>query len=143
MSLYGHLSELRSRLTWSLGAVFIGFFIAYGFHLELFDLVVYPVREALAERGLYRLQALHVTESIFVYLKLSAVVGIMGAFPFILYQIWAFISPGLLEEERRYVTPIVIFSSIFFALGVLFSYTVLLPFVTGFLDRPDPGKRGH
>ena len=74
MSLYGHLSELRTRLTWSLGAIFIGFFIAYAFHLELFDLVVYPVREALAERGLYRLQALHVTESIFVYLKLSAAV---------------------------------------------------------------------
>jgi len=133
MSLYGHLSELRTRLTWSLGAIFIGFFIAYSFHLELFELVVYPVRDSLAERGLYRLQALHVTESIFVYIKLSAVAGIMGAFPFIIYQIWAFISPGLLEEERRYVTPIVIFSSIFFALGVLFSYTVLLPFVTGFL----------
>ena len=133
MSLYGHLSELRIRLTRALAAIFVGFFIGYAFHIELFDLVVAPVRDALADRGLYRLQALHVTESIFVYLKLSAVAGIMGAFPYILFQIWAFISPGLLDEERRYVTPIVLFSSLFFGLGVLFSYSVLLPFVTGFL----------
>ena len=133
MSLYGHLAELRTRLTRALAAIFVGFFIGYAFHLELFDLVVAPVRDALADRGLYRLQALHVTESIFVYLKLSAVAGIMGAFPYILVQIWGFISPGLLDEERRYVTPIVLFSSLFFALGVLFSYSVLLPFVTGFL----------
>ncbi len=142
MSLFGHLSELRVRLTYAAIAIFIGFFAAYAFHLELFELIVFPVRDSLAERGLYRLQALHVTESIFVYLKLSVVVGIMGAFPFILYQIWAFIAPGLLEEERRYVTPIVVFSTLFFGLGVLFAYTVLIPFVTGFLTDLTIGSSG-
>ena len=142
MSLVGHLSELRVRLTYAALAVFVGFFVAYAFHLELFELIVFPVRDSLAERGLYRLQALHVTESIFVYLKLSVVVGLMGAFPFILYQIWAFIAPGLLEEERRYVTPIVVFSTLFFGLGVLFAYTVLIPFVTGFLTDLTIGSSG-
>lgn len=133
MSLFSHLSELRVRLTKAVLAIFIGFMVAYSFHLELFEIIVHPVRDALAERGLYQLQALHITESIFVYIKLSAVVGIMGAIPYILYQVWSFIAPGLLEEERRYVTPIVLFSTVFFALGISFSYTVLLPFVTGFL----------
>ena len=128
-----HLVELRVRLTRAAIAVFVGFFVAYLFHIELFEIVIAPVKEALAERGIYSLQAIHVTESILVYLKLSVVAGIIGASPFVSYQFWSFIGPGLTPEERKYVTPVALFSTLFFLLGVAFSYYVLLPFVTGFL----------
>ena len=79
MSLIEHLTELRTRLFRSAIVIMAGFFIAYGFHEELFAWVSAPVREALAERGIYKLQALHVTESIFVYLKVSFVTGLLAA----------------------------------------------------------------
>jgi len=133
MSLFEHLTELRTRLFRATVIVMAGFFIAYGFHQELFDWISAPVREALAERGIYKLQALHVTESVFVYLKVSLVTGLFAAIPAVFYEIWAFVAPGLLPHERKYVFPLTIFSSLFFLLGVAFAYYVLLPFITGFL----------
>ena len=133
MSIQGHLGELRVRLTRSVLCVLAGFMVAYAFHLELYELVCKPVRSSLAERGIYQLQALHVTESIFVYIKISIVAAVVGCAPIVLFQFWSFIAPGLYPRERKYVLPVALFSSIFFALGVLFAYFVLLPFVTGFL----------
>ena len=133
MSLFEHLTELRTRLFRATVLVMAGFFVAYAFHEELFTWISAPVREALAERGIYKLQALHVTESIFVYLKVSLVTGLFAAIPAVFYEIWAFVAPGLLPHERKYVFPLSLFSTLFFALGVSFAYFVLLPFITGFL----------
>jgi sec-independent protein translocase protein TatC len=133
MSLVEHLTELRDRLVRSALAIIVAFFVAYGWHVEVFDLLATPVRSALAERGIYRLLAIEVTETIFVYLKASLLVGIVGASPVIFHQIWAFVAPGLLPSERRFILPIGLFSTLFFLVGVSFAYVVLIPFMTGFL----------
>jgi sec-independent protein translocase protein TatC len=68
-----------------------------------------------------------VAEAFFTYMKVAFIAGIIVTSPFILYQIWAFIAPGLYQKEKRYVIPFVLGGSLFFALGVLFGYYVAIP----------------
>ena len=133
MTFTEHLVELRDRLTRSAIAVLIGFFVAYNWHVELFDLLAGPVLQGLAANGVYKLQALQITETIIVYMKVSIVASLICMAPYVLWQIWAFVAPGLLPHERRWIFPIVVFSSLFFFLGVAFAYTVMMPFMTSFL----------
>lgn len=133
MTFTEHLGELRDRLTRSAMAVLLGFFVAYTWHVELFELLARPVLQGLAANGVYKLQALQITETIIVYMKASIVASVVATAPFIFYQIWAFVAPGLLPHERRWIVPIVAFSSVFFFLGVAFAYTVMMPFMTDFL----------
>lgn len=133
MTLVEHLGELRDRLVRVAIAVTVGFFATYAFHQELFDWLSEPIRTALAERGIYRLQAIEVAEAVFVYMKMALIAGVVVTSPYSFYQIWAFVAPGLLPEEKRYIVPISAFSTLFFLMGTAFAYWVLLPFVTGFL----------
>lgn len=133
MTLVEHLGELRDRLVRIAVAVMVGFFATYAFHQELFNWLSEPIRSALAERGIYRLQAIEVAEAVFVYMKMALIAGAVLTSPYSFYQIWAFVAPGLLPEEKRYVIPISAFSTLFFLMGTAFAYWVLLPFVTGFL----------
>lgn len=133
MSLVGHLTELKVRITRSILALLIGFVVAYSFHLEIFAFLTAPVREALADRGIYRLLSTEIMETLFAYLKASLVASIVVTGPFSIYQLWLFVAPGLLPEERKFVAPIAAFSGLFFLLGAAFAYYVLLPFVTGFM----------
>ncbi|NOZ01585.1 MAG: twin-arginine translocase subunit TatC [Deltaproteobacteria bacterium] len=133
MSFTDHLGELRSRLLRSLLAVAVLFFVAYAFHDRLFRIIARPVMQALRAHGIYALQALQVTETITVYIQVSLVAAIILAAPYIFYQLWAFVAPGLYSREKRYVLPIVILISAFFVLGVVFCYFVFLPMVVDFL----------
>lgn len=133
MAFTDHLGELRSRLLRSVIAIAVAFFVAYGFHEELFRILAAPVLEGLRAHGVYKLQALQVTEAIVVYLQASLVGAVVLAVPYVVYQIWAFIAPGLLERERNAVLPVVGLISAFFLLGVAFAYFVFLPMVVGFL----------
>ena len=72
-------------------------------------------------------------EAFMVRVKISFVLGLMAAFPFILFKVWAFVSPGLFSHERRRIYPLVLSSSILFYVGVAFCYVVLIPTVMGFL----------
>ncbi len=128
-----HLAELRSRLIRSILAVAAGFVLAWVYREPVLDAFVAPVRDALAQRGIYRLMAIEVTEGIFVYLKAALLAGAFGAAPVVIYQLWAFVAPGLLPRERRMVVPFALFTTLFFAAGAAFAYYVLLPFVVGFL----------
>ncbi len=133
MSFTEHLGELRNRLIRSVLAVMIGFIAAYAFHDEVFHALARPVLVALRSHGIHSLQALQVTETISVYLQVSLIAGLFLASPYLLWQIWAFIAPGLLARERRFVLPVLAGSSAFFALGVAFCYFVFLPMVVDFL----------
>lgn len=133
MAFTDHLTELRSRLGRSVLVVVVFFFAAYAFHSELFQIVAHPVLQALRNHGIYALQALQVTETITVYIQVSLVAALMAAAPFVFYQIWSFVAPGLYPGERHYVLPIVILTSAFFGLGVVFCYFVFLPMVVDFL----------
>lgn len=133
MSFTEHLGELRDRLVRSVLAVGVGFVAAYAFHEQVFRALARPVLDALRGHGIHALQALQVTETIYVYLQVSLIAGLFLALPFLIWQIWAFVAPGLLARERRFVLPVLAGSTAFFALGVVFCYFVFLPMVVDFL----------
>lgn len=133
MTLSEHLAELRARLLRCVFAVAVGFFVAYSFHKELFEIMARPVLRALRNHGISTLQALQVTETIAVYLQVSLVGAMVGTAPYLFYQAWAFVAPGLYARERRVVLLVAGMVSAFFLLGVLFCYFVFLPLVVDYL----------
>ncbi len=135
MSFREHLIELRGRVLRASIGIFLAFFIAWAFHVELYAWLSAPVRNALADNNLFAIKALQITESIEVYMKLSLVGGIFLASPWVFYQIWAFVAPGLLDNEKRLMVPVLSGSVACFVLGAAFCYLVVLPFMTDFLIK--------
>ena len=133
MAFTEHLGELRDRLLKSVVAVTIAFFVAYGFHEELFKILAAPILEGLRAHGIYKLQALQVTETIVVYLQASLVGSVILSVPYVFFQIWSFVAPGLHPRERGAVLPVAGLVSAFFLLGIAFCYFVFLPMVVDFL----------
>jgi len=125
MSLTEHLVELRKRLTNSLIALGIGFGVCYYYKDWIFDIVTRPLTQVLPKNSYLVYTGL--TEAFFTYMKVAFFASLIITSPFILYQIWKFIAPGLLPKERKYVVPFVISSSFLFITGVLFGYFVALP----------------
>jgi len=122
MSLMEHLEELRKRLMWSLGFLLVGMAVAYAFHVRLYNYVQKPVTDL----GL-QLNFTHPTDGLNLYLKTSLVGGAILASPFILYQIWLFISPGMYQHEKRYVWPFMSATIGLFLAGAWFGYRWVLP----------------
>ena len=121
-----HLEELRKRLISCAIAVGIGFVIAYIFSERLFQELVAPLKAVMPQDE--RLIFTNLPEMFFTYIKVAFIAGILGMSPYIFYQIWMFIAPGLYRHERRYVIPFVVVSSILFAGGSLFGYFIVFPF---------------
>ena len=135
-----HLVELRKRLGLSVLSVFIAFIIAFVFHELILEWVTAPLNEALDEVAHLSQKAAdgmvtthQVGGAFFVALKVSFFAGLLGALPFILYQLWLFVAPGLYSNEKKMVLPFVIGGSIMFLVGVLFAYYVVTPFGFQFL----------
>lgn len=124
MSFWEHLEELRWRLIKSLSAVLIMSIVAYIFADKLIDVVTYPVDEVFF---------LGPTEAFAVRIKISLFAGFIVALPYILYQIWQFVVPGLYSHEVRMAAPVVIFSSLFFVAGAAFCWFFVLPVGLKFL----------
>ena len=122
MSLMEHLEELRKRIMWVVGYLIAGFIVAYIFHVRLYDYVQKPVTDL----GL-QLNFTHPTDGLNLYLKTSLVGGAILASPFILYQIWLFISPGMYQHEKRYVWPFMSATIGLFLAGAWFGYRWVLP----------------
>ncbi|MGM0575765.1 MAG: twin-arginine translocase subunit TatC [Myxococcota bacterium] len=133
MSFQEHLAELRTRLIRVALVLAVGFFSCWAFREELFAFLSGPISRALADNGIYHFQAIEITESILVYLKTSFVAAVVLTSPLTFYQLWAFVSPGLLDNERRFVMPVTIFTVLFFLIGSAFAYRVILPFITDYL----------
>jgi len=135
-----HLVELRKRLGLSVLSVFIAFIIAFVFHEAILEWITAPLNEALdqvahlSKKAADGMVTTHqVGGAFFVALKVSFFAGLLGALPFILYQIWLFVAPGLYSNEKKMVLPFVIGGSIMFLVGVLFAYYVVTPFGFQFL----------
>lgn len=135
-----HLVELRKRLGLSVLSVFIAFIIAFLFHEAILAWITAPLNEALdqvahlSKKAADGMVTTHqVGGAFFVALKVSFFAGLLGALPFILYQIWLFVAPGLYSNEKKMVLPFVIGGSIMFLVGVLFAYYVVTPFGFQFL----------
>jgi sec-independent protein translocase protein TatC len=122
-----HLEELRKRLIISLVAVGIGFLISYFFKEQIFEWLMSPLLQVLP-KGENKLIYTAPHEAFVTYLKVSFIAGVGLASPVIIYQIWRFVAPGLYHHEKRYLLPIVLFSTIFFVGGALFGYFIVFPF---------------
>ena len=133
-SILGHINELRGRLFRALIAVFVGVLITGAFGQRLLEWLARPVG------GLEQMAAIEVTENLGVFMQVSLLGGVTLAMPVIVYQMWQFIRPGLMPNERRYVYVIVPAATILFLAGAGFAYFVMLPaaipFLVGFLSIP-------
>jgi sec-independent protein translocase protein TatC len=125
MSLVDHLGELRTRIFRSIIAVVAGSAIGFYFATDVRVFLQRPL-------GNIPLQVLGVGDAFFIQVKISLVIGIILAMPVLLYQLWAFIAPGLTPNERKVIRPWIPMALIFFALGVIIAY-VVLPFAIQFL----------
>lgn len=126
MPFTSHLEELRSRLIRIFAVIGILFIVCYFFKEKLFNVLTIPLAVSMPDNSTMIFTSL--PEAFFTYLKVSFFAAIFLSSPYILYQIWKFISPGLYESEKKYVFPFVFFSTIFFVGGSLFAYFVVFPF---------------
>lgn len=121
-----HLEELRSRLIYSLAGVAVGFALSYWKIREVFAFLIRPLEASMKDDS--AIVMIKMTEGFLTYLKLAFYTGLLAASPLVIYQVWSFVSPGLYKHEKRAVVPLVVASSILFAVGVVFAYSIVLPF---------------
>lgn len=130
-SLWEHLAELRTRLVRSFIYVMVGFVVCYTFIEPIFAILAQPLIQVLPEGATLIFKSY--PAAFFTYLKLALVSGFFLASPLVLYQVWAFIAPGLYEHEKRLALPFVALSTIFFVGGAFFGYMVVFPAAFTFL----------
>jgi len=144
MPLTGHLTELRKRILVSLAAIFIVFVGVFNYSEKIFDVITFPLRSELKispvspyfqiiKKTAAPLVFLAPAEAFWMHLKVSLVAALILSLPIIFYQLWRFISPGLLDKERKYVLPFVFFATAMFILGAFFCFSIVLPFAITFL----------
>ena len=132
MSFLEHLEELRQRLVRSLLSLVVAFAVCWSFADPIFHFITEPLRRAHPDIKLIYTAP---TEAFMLYMKMSFFAGIFLAAPYILYQVWAFIAPGLYPHERHYAAPFIVFGSLFFVTGGLFGHYVLFPMTFDFLGQ--------
>ncbi|MBD3170772.1 MAG: twin-arginine translocase subunit TatC [candidate division Zixibacteria bacterium] len=117
-----HLEELRRRILKSLAAILIFGIAAFFFSDFIFDFLQYPLQKAVPD---IQLHFFGVTEAFLTRIKLALLGGVFFAMPIILYQLWQFVVPGLLESEIKVIIPLMIVSTIFFVIGSGFCFYVV------------------
>src|SRR3970282_2336182 len=113
-----HVGERRKRIVWSVVAILVGLLIALGFAERLMKFVRRPFEAAIPGAKLVFLTP---TEGFWVYMKGALIAGVFLALPGVLYQVWAFVAPGLHTHEKRFAAPFVIVGSPFFLIGAAFA----------------------
>lgn len=131
-----HLLELRTRLIRTLLVILVVFLAIYPFREPLYSLLAGPLRDALPEGA--TMIATQVATPFLVPLKLALVAAFFVSVPYILYQLWAFVAPGLYRHERRLVVPLLVSSSLLFYLGMAFAFFVVFPLVFAFFSAATP-----
>jgi len=130
MSFLEHLDELRKRLILSVIALVVGCIVAFFFINDIFVFVIAPLKAMLPNSGTFI--ATEGPEVFMLYLKVGVLSGLFVALPFVLWQLWLFIAPGLYSHEKKFAIPFVLFSSIFFFAGAFFSHYVAFPYTWKF-----------
>jgi sec-independent protein translocase protein TatC len=134
MGFLDHLEELRKRIIYSVIAVGVGFLACWGYRESIYAVIQRPVMDALQHNGLSaKLVYLNPTDPFNLYLKVAGMAGLFVTSPFVLYQVWCFISPGLYRNEKRYVLPFMASTIALFVAGGYFGYKVVLPQALVFL----------
>jgi sec-independent protein translocase protein TatC len=138
MSFLDHLEELRWRIFKSIFAIGICAVPCGIFWEKIFNLIMIdPLRFTNTSTHLI---GTNPTEAIVLCIKITVMGGIICGSPVVFYQLWRFVSPGLYKNEKIFILPVVFASTIFFILGILFSYYLTIPFVLNFLTKFSEGK---
>jgi sec-independent protein translocase protein TatC len=135
-SFISHLVELRTRLLRSVLAILIVFGCLFPWSREIYSFVAAPLLAVLPAGS--HMIATEVITPFLVPLKLSLMAAFVIALPLVLYQIWAFVSPGLYAHEKRWIAPLVFASTVLFFAGMVFAYFVVFPVVFKFVTSVAP-----
>ncbi|MEW5942842.1 MAG: twin-arginine translocase subunit TatC [Pseudomonadota bacterium] len=131
-----HLIELRTRLLRSIIAVAVVFACLFPLAQDLYSFLAHPLLAALPEGG--QMIATEVTTPFFVPMKVAMMTAFLIALPYVLYQVWSFVAPGLYIHEKRLVLPLVVASTLLFLCGMAFAYFLVFPVVFGFIASSAP-----
>jgi len=131
-----HLIELRNRLLRVVFSVLVVFLAMSPFANEIYSFLAKPLMHFLPENS--SMVAIDVVSPFLTPFKLVLVAAIFISVPIVLYQFWAFVAPGLYSHEKRMIAPLLVASTLLFALGMVFAYFVVFPLVFGFLTAAAP-----
>jgi sec-independent protein translocase protein TatC len=124
MTFLEHLDELRKRITHAVGALLVGFILAFAFIERIFGFVyLHLAREVPGGKMIFTEPA----EAFFLWIKIAALTGVLIASPYIMWQVWLFIAPGLYAKEKKFAVPFVIVSSALFVSGTAFGHYFVFP----------------
>src|SRR5215470_15508405 len=130
MSFLEHLDELRKRIVNSCIAIAVGVVLTFAFIDKIFNFLLAPTRKALPPG--VKLIYTQPGEAFSLYVTVALIAGVVVAAPFIMFQVWMFIAPGLYSNEKRMAIPFVLFTTIGFLLGAAFNHYVAFPFMMVF-----------
>jgi sec-independent protein translocase protein TatC len=147
MPLTAHLEDLRKRIIISLIALLAAFVVAFNYSEEIFGILMFPLRYSLdfSVTGMYvqfvptdklhstKLVFLEPAEAFWMNMKVAFVAALVFSLPVIFHQLWKFVSPGLQQNEKKYVFPFVISATTLFIVGGSFCFIIVLPFALSFL----------
>jgi len=135
-SFISHLIELRNRLIRAVVAVVLVFVVLFPWANDLYSLLAQPLISKLPQGS--QMIATGVASTFFIPLKVAMMTAFLIALPFVLYQMWAFIAPGLYQHERKLAMPLLVASVLLFFIGMAFAYFLVFPVVFGFLAGATP-----
>ena len=124
MTFLEHLDELRKRITHAVVALFVGFLIAFAVIDRIWTFVF---ARLTADVPGHKLVFIEPGEGFFLYVKMAAIAGLLIASPYVMYQVWLFIAPGLYQNEKKLAIPFVLFATLLFISGAAFSHYLLFP----------------
>jgi sec-independent protein translocase protein TatC len=129
MTFLEHLDELRKRITHAVVGLLVGFIIAFAFVNQIFNFVYARLAADVPDHHLIYTEP---GEAFFIYLKMAALSGLLISSPYIMWQVWLFIAPGLYANEKKFALPFAFFASALFIAGAAFSHYILFPFAWKF-----------
>lgn len=135
-SFISHLIEMRDRLLRAVVAVIIIFICLFPWAKDIYGLLAQPLLAALPKGG--QMIATEITTPFFVPMKVTMMAAFLLALPWVFYQIWAFVAPGLYQHEKRLGVPLVIASVVLFVTGMAFAYFLVFPLVFHFIVSVTP-----
>ena len=135
-SFISHLVELKTRLTHALVALFLVFVCLFYWARDIYTLLAQPMLAILPPGT--QMIAVEVASPFFVPMKVTMFVALIIALPYLLYQLWAFVAPGLYSHEKKLVLPLIATSTLLFIVGMAFAYFIVFPTVFGFITKFAP-----
>ena len=134
-TLMSHLFELRNRLFKVFGSVFLVFILLVPFSRQIFNFVAAPLTRFVPSG---ELQAIGAVTSLTATISLTFYIALFIAMPVVLYQLWAFVAPGLYRKEKNFAVPLLVSSVVLFFAGLAFAYYVVFPLIFGFVATFTP-----